>query len=149
MEFKKSILSFLLLFSYTIGFAHDFIPHYHLEDIHFGVGNNELHAHVSPENSSANDVQHGNHLDSGIYDYLVCAFNEANHSNHADKNDILQTAVNSIANQGEHFISGFPFVYSVESTLPVNKLKVCSKPILDNSNCLSSRSHRRGPPIFS
>ena len=149
MEFKKSILSFLLLFAYTIGFAHDFIPHYHVEDIHFGVGNKELHVHVSPEQGSSNDFQYGDHLDNGIYDFLVCAFSEVNHSNHDDKNEVLQASVNSIVNQGEHFSIDFAFVYVIEPTLSVNQLKVCSKPIGDNSSCLSSRSNRRGPPTFS
>lgn len=148
MEFKKSLVSFLLLFVYTIGFAHDFIPHYHIEDIHFGIGNNERHSHLSVEDDFKNEVNHGDHLDAGVYDYLVCAFSEANHSNHDDVNAVSQNLTSSIVSQNELPFVEIKFLESDKIGLKSN-VKVSSTPFRDNSTDLSSRSNRRGPPLFS
>jgi len=148
MEFRKTLLSFCLLFAYTIGFAHDFIPHYHIEDIHFGVGNKELHSHLSDKNDFKNNVNHGEHLDAGIYDYLICVFSEANHSNHDDVNAVSQNITSSIISQNELPFLEIKFLESDKIGLKSN-VKVSSTPFRDNSTCLSSRSNRRGPPLFS
>lgn len=149
MKLKKSILSFLLLFTYTIGFAHDFIPHYHIEDVHFGVGNHDHHSHVSENSNSTEIVEHGNHLDNGIYDYLVCIFSEGSHSNHGTKNDVFQSSINSIIHQPDTLLNEEFYIYLIkEIPLKVDS-KFSTKPIRVQSNCLSSRSSRRGPPIFS
>ena len=138
-----------MLFTYTIGFAHDFIPHYHIEDIHVGVVSEDHHKHVDSDTKAVENVAHGDHIDSGIYDYLVCIFSEANHSNHDIKTVVLQGSNNSIVHQNDVILYEDQFVF-VLNDVPIKKnVKVCSKPINDNSSCLSSRSNRRGPPTFS
>lgn len=149
MELRKTLLSFFLLFAYTIGFAHDFIPHYHIEDIHFGVGNKELHSHLSEKNDFTNNVNHGEHLDAGIYDYLICVFNEANHSNHDDVNADSQDLINSAVFQNDIPFFEIQFFTTNEIGLSSNNVKVSTKPFRDNSTDFSSRSNRRGPPLFS
>lgn len=145
MEFKKSVLSFLLLFAYTIGFAHDFIPHYHVEDFHFGAASKEL---IS-DNDKSNSIEHGEHLDSGVYEYLVCIFSDANHSRYNAKNNIIQTGINFVIQGDICLTNQFYFVCPVETVALKNDVKVSSKPITDNSSCFFSRSNRRGPPLFS
>lgn len=149
MNFKKSFISFLLIFSYTLGFAHDFIPHYHVEDIHFGIGTNDAKLISSANDASWSQIIHRDHIDNGVYDYLVCAFSESNHSKHDDKNDILQNSINSLLEYGDLKFTEIQFVYSVKTSSSQLDMKVSTKPFTDKSHPLCKKTSRRGPPLFS
>lgn len=89
MQFKKAIISLILILSYTVGFAHNFIPHcsdVHTDESHSKVEHN--HAHYTHEGHDAleedhSHVEHGDHFDQGLIDYLVCLFEGVQHHDHS------------------------------------------------------------------
>lgn len=86
MKLRKSIISFLLIFAYSLGFAQEFIPHIHVEDgghNHLEVSAKEHHHlenHTHTNSHNGNDVAHQDHLDESIYDYLICLMSGVEHS---------------------------------------------------------------------
>lgn len=88
MQFAKAIISLLLLFTYSIGFAHDLIPHCHADEaielITTEHGENhhhlEHHNHAKIENLDDDDVLHENHLDDSLFDYVVCLLSKLQHN---------------------------------------------------------------------
>ncbi len=84
---KKIIISIILLLSYSLGFAHNFIPHHHdvdteaHEHVHANDNHNHHHHHGS-EDKSHNDhkhISHGDHYDEGLYELIICFLHDANH----------------------------------------------------------------------
>ena len=82
MQLRKTLISFLLIFSYSIGFAHNAIPHCdeaHESDLHHTHEHNHQH-HSSDEVSSEHShIAHNDHYDHGIIDLLICALESSNH----------------------------------------------------------------------
>jgi len=66
----------LLLFTYSIGFAHNILPHNA-----FNLGQSE-HNHQHIQTGSADEenyISHGNHFDTNWYDLIICALTDAEH----------------------------------------------------------------------
>lgn len=86
MKMRNSLISFLLIFSYSFGFAHNFVPH--CTDVHVaqGHGHGEHHDnHHEHEKGEviADDHSHianADHYDDGLIDFLVCALENVNHN---------------------------------------------------------------------
>ena len=149
MSFKNSAIAFLLLFAYSIGFAHDLVPHYHIEDNQFGTKHSELHQHVSPENHGANVVAHADHLDAGFYDYLSCLFSQVHHSSN-DTQEVLHHSSDNSFDKFEKNHTVFAVNEDKIIRIPYQKSsKVHSKPMLSYSDETSVIRSRRGPPQFS
>ena len=89
VQFKKTIISLVLILSYTVGFAHNFIPH--CSDVHTGENhskvehNHEHHSHDGHDSleKDHSHVEHGDHFDEGLIDYLVCLFDGVKHHDHS------------------------------------------------------------------
>lgn len=82
---KRVFISLILILTYTVGFAHNLIPHH--SDVHeFGnhteVAHNHAH-HVHDDINSLEEdhshVEHGDHFDEGLLDYLICLFEGVHH----------------------------------------------------------------------
>jgi hypothetical protein len=146
MQLKKTLISFLLIFAYSIGFAHELIPHYHAED-GFLIGEKaELHHHVSPKDRDFDDIFHADHLDDSFLDFLVCIISHSEHSSHSNSEIIHQGIDTSI----DKFIASDAIVLieNDENILvPYQKsTKVNSKPYATDWIGHSSVHSRRGPP---
>ena len=91
---KKGIISIILLLTYSLGFAHNFIPHAHNTE-------NETHPH-SHQNDEHSDhhhnvtkslngdhkhIPHGDHYDKGLYDLIICFLHDANPHQDESKHD--------------------------------------------------------------
>ena len=82
MQFYKTIISLLLLLTYSLGFAHNLIPHCHNSEStehiveHDGHHHSHQHNTIEHSNSDHEHIAHKGHLDEGIYDYLVCLIHE-------------------------------------------------------------------------
>ena len=87
MQIKKVIIATLFLLTYTIGFAHNLIPHCsaacgelpvaaHQETGHH---HHAHHEHDHGEDSGHDHIEHNGHLDGGLLDYVVCLLSEMEH----------------------------------------------------------------------
>ena len=88
MQLKKTVLSLVLLLSYSLGFAHNLLPHCSNPD-QFSHSHHELHEHHSDgelAESQHEHIAHDNHEDEGLYDFLLCLLSEADHHYHYELN---------------------------------------------------------------
>lgn len=83
MNFKRIVISFFLLLTYSLGFAHNLIPHQHDSETekhsHAHDNKHEHHHHSEPKKSKVEHehISHGDHFDEGFYDLLVCFLHDA------------------------------------------------------------------------
>ena len=149
MHLKNVLISSLLIFAYLIGFAHELIPHYHLEDEHHDAQHVAFHNHVSVENRDADDITHGDHLDDSFLDYLVCIISHSEHSNLGSDSYLHQGIDYSIDKFTPSIQSSI--IEQEKNLLVPNKktTKVISKPLTTQWMELCSIQSRRGPPTFS
>lgn len=77
---KRVFISVMLLLAYSLGFAHNLIPHTHINETaeeivthdenrhhHYHYNNYHHKKHVNHEH-----ILHGDHFDENLYDLLVC-----------------------------------------------------------------------------
>lgn len=81
---KRTIISMILILTYTVGFAHNLIPHCtdnHPNAVHLETHNHAHHIHASDDHSAEghSHVEHGDHFDDGFLNYLVCLFEGIQH----------------------------------------------------------------------
>ena len=80
MNIKRIIISFILLLTYSLGFAHNIIPHQHDSETHtHNHSHDNAHDHSHSNSLAHNDhqhVSHGDHFDESLYDLLVCFLHE-------------------------------------------------------------------------
>lgn len=86
MQLRKVILSIVLLLSYSLGMAHDVLPHYHANDLHSDIAvgiklhhHHSHHEHDPVEQPEHDHVTHEDHLDDGLLDYVICLLSEFDH----------------------------------------------------------------------
>ncbi len=83
---KRVFISIILLFAYSLGFAHNLIPHTHSHEtkeeivVHKESGHphhhhNNLHQHK--KHVDHEHISHGDHFDEGFYDLLICFLHTA------------------------------------------------------------------------
>ena len=146
---RTSLISFLLIFAYSIGFAHELIPHYHVED-GFLIGEKaELHRHVSPKDRDFDDIFHADHLDDSFLGYLVCIISHTDHSAH-DHVELLHQGTDLSFDKftSADYISLISLNEKIH--VPYQKsLKVISKPCTAHWMERCEIQSRRGPPQFS
>ena len=83
---KKLIISIVLLLTYSLGFAHNFIPHHHdagtVNVEHSHENDDHPHHHHNAKEQAHQEhqhISHGDHVDEGFYDFLICFLHDANH----------------------------------------------------------------------
>ena len=101
---KKAFISIVLLLTYSLGFAHNFIPHSHSIDeenhaiTHEEDGHHHHHNHSTKHLTSDHEhISHGSHYDETLYDLLVCFMHDT-HNHENDCEDHYFLAVNSTRN---------------------------------------------------
>jgi hypothetical protein len=85
MQMRKALISFLLILSYSFGFAHNLVPHcteFHIEhadEIH--EHHDDHHDHEVGEiiDDDHSHVVHNDHYDDNLLDYFLCALEDVNH----------------------------------------------------------------------
>lgn len=86
---NRLVISLLFILTYSLGFAHNFVPH--CSDVHLNGHHSETehnHPHHSHEEPNSIDgdhshVEHGDHFDEDFLDYLVCLFEGNQHHDHS------------------------------------------------------------------
>ena len=161
MSIRRSIISFIMLLTYTVSFAHDIIPHCHpdsslISGVEFEHQEHEHgHQHVSVDHSDESLlVQHIDHTDNGLIDFVICLFESVEHGSSSDQelifstNDQFQSSqelgLKSLSTEGlrlhafELFDSKNQYVVSTYF-----KKQFVPLPVLSDCSIL------RGPPSFS
>ena len=153
MQMKRTILSLVLLLSYSLGFAHNLLPHCSNPD-QFSHSHHQTHEHHSEEglhHVGHEHIAHDNHEDEGLYDFLLCLLSEVDHHYHYELNtdftfskiseinlDFLKVKVNAVLNEDQK-----PRVFeSFVSTSEVDVSSTYSIPLIGHKR-------HRGPPQIS
>ena len=106
MKAKKIIISLLLLFAYSLGFAHNIIPHQHdaeskehivEHDGHHHHNHSHQHKTVKHSHTDHQHISHGNHYDEDFYDLLVCFLHKADHQDDCKDQHFLPANSNRIS----------------------------------------------------
>ncbi|MBL1280527.1 MAG: hypothetical protein COA33_009655 [Fluviicola sp.] len=156
MQFKRVIISFLLIFSYSFGFAHSLIPH--CDNL---LNGNHIHntaeKHKHQHNSSLEEnhenhshVSHGNHFDEGVYDLLMCLFSDLDHGDSECSMQHTATSEPSITYDSQEFAKVFSTFIALFAIVE-NKEEITISKVSDaiyaspEINALSLR----GPPVIS
>lgn len=153
MQVKQSIIAFIFLAIFSLGFGHGVVPHCEGKE----AGGEDHHHHKHHEHSSDNPiddyhVSHNNHLDENIYDYLVCLVSDLEHE---DDNCNMFLCSNITLND-------FSFIDLVKVELPLVHISSFNLELLNNSesdyaelDCISGLPPilenilHRGPPSIS
>lgn len=151
MQIKKIIISLSLLLVYSLGFAHNLIPHCHGVDEAF-VEHSDLghhhHQHAAEHVHAEEDhqhVSHGSHIDENLYDFLVCILFEMEHQEHDSVFHYLPTAQKLVTKNQTN-----PVIVPVATFSAINNL---SKPknnvviVLGYFSPLINELPLRGPPL--
>lgn len=85
MKIIKSVISVFLLLTYSLGFAHNLIPH--CQELAIGEQQNISHHHHEhhqhePDvklSSELDHIVHEGHFDENIYDLIACILSELEH----------------------------------------------------------------------
>lgn len=157
MQFKKTIISLLLICSYSFGFAHNLIPHCTTphslgNQIETGHHTHDHHAHEEHHSNEKDHshVKHGDHFDHGFLDYLVCLLEDVHHDDSSCDLECY-TPINEYKsseyekNQNlEPIIVNSSVVWSFEASLPtINRI------VLSGISKLSVKQDPdRGPPAY-
>lgn len=154
MKYLKQVISIFLLFVYSIGFTHSVIPHTHLNEFIFD-GNNfhsENHKHASIENIDFDDVNHKDHLDDNLLDYVLCLFSEMKHDKTYQVDEYLITFDKESSSVNDLVLIKLNTLLFTFSTVPqpLQKGVFSQKKSITNYliPLLDSFSFR-GPPSFS
>ncbi len=153
MQLKRTILSLVLLLSYSLGFAHNLLPHCSNPD-QFSHSHHQTHEHhtdAGDHASHAEHIAHDNHEDEGLYDFLLCLLSEVDHHYHDELNtdftfskiselnlDFLKIKINAVLNEIKK-----PSVFaSFIPTVEVDLQRSYSVPLIGHER-------HRGPPVIS
>lgn len=158
MQFGRIIISLSLLLTYSMGFAHNLVPHHEetMEQHVVAEASNEHHGHAHHEHPLAIDlvdshehISHNNHFDSDVYDLIVCFFNETAHPTSACNIEHFpnsKSASDSKVKNGNSVISMIDDksvqVAYIEIVMPFGNTST-----IPYSNPPITQSPHRGPPL--
>jgi hypothetical protein len=150
---KRVFISLILILTYTVGFAHNFIPHctdVHTDESHSEVEHHHTHHTHEGHDSTEEDhshVEHGDHFDQGLLDYLICLFEGAQHHDHSC--DAQCTPQNSVfkystekSTQGDQLITAELSIPSLE----IQSGAISTTTELDLTQIDLNSSSGRAPP---
>ena len=155
VHIKTILISYFLIFCYTLGFAHSFIPHsdesiegQHIHDI---VHSHNHHHTVTENKTSNNSITHQDHFDENVYDYLLCLFSDLEHGESEcsmDHEAPNKTISGDITFENQVFIlSSF---FNLETIFNENNKQTPSyfSGIVTYKSPTRSQNSLRGPPFF-
>ncbi len=155
VQFKKTIISLILILTYTVGFAHNFIPHrtdVHTDEIHSEVEHHHTHHTHEGHDSTEEDhshVEHGDHFDQGLLDYLICLFEGAQHHDHSC--DAQCTPQNNALKCSLEKLTPINQAITVEFSAPYFEKQpsaISTKIVLDPTQVDLNSSSGRAPPVY-
>lgn len=148
---KKIIISIILLLTYSLGFAHNIIPHQH--DSETGFHNHdhteEHHNHDHSSDSDPEHISHGNHFDEGLYDLIVCFLHETDfHKENCNTEFFIAAKTNRFLtkkNQQQKLVATH-FVSTIKIKPATSLFNVANNPISFYRFQLEDNLPLRGPP---
>lgn len=156
---KKVFISLILLISYSLGFAHNFIPHHHEAkskehiEVHQKEGHHRHHNQTKIHlHTDHTHISHGSHYDEDIYDLLICFLHHTDHQkSNCNDQHYLPSKTNRVSTNNlktTKLLAVFINIYidneQVELTSDNSILSapICLSPPIEDSPL-------RGPPSFS
>lgn len=85
MRFRKVIISLFLFLTYSIGFAHNLVPHCTVDFENSNIATKDSHHHHNHHEHNGEDeadhdhIVHEDHLDSGYLDLVICLLEDVEH----------------------------------------------------------------------
>jgi len=85
MRLNKVIISLFLLLTYSIGFAHNLVPHCSGEIEHASLTENDSHhqhghhEHLDEDVAAHDHIAHENHYDEDYLDLVICMLDDVEH----------------------------------------------------------------------
>lgn len=155
---RNALISFLLIFSYSFGFAHNFVPH--CTELHAEHGSelsehhDNHHEHEDGEIIGENHshIAHADHFDDGLIDLLVCALEDVNHHDGACDLDCYTpiTQFNSSEQEIGKLNLVVDFQFSIVE-IDLSSLKSCYSDALSHraTEGLIHTYSYRGPPTHT
>ncbi len=158
MQLKKTLISFLLICSYSFGFAHNLVPHcteIHAEQEQGKIEHHDNH-HEHQEGELISDnhshLAHADHYDDGLIDLLVCALENVNHNDGSCNLDcyspIKEFNAFEKASKKINVDASWQFSFPVLDT-EVKKLLFSEAVTHNKTKGLICVFSYRGPPILS
>ena len=100
---KKIFISMILLLTYSLGFAHNIVPHHHHAETEHHEINHEQAGHHHHHHKSSKDlntdhkhISHGDHFDESLYDLLVCFLHEAQQEDECKNQHYIPVETNRV-----------------------------------------------------
>ena len=152
----------ILLLTYSLGFAHNIIPHSHDSETEHHEENHEHeghhhhhhhHHHSTSKQLTANHehITHGNHFDEGLYDLLICFLHEAHQEDECENQHYIPANTNRIIINKLQVNKLVATLFSI--TLESEMSELISENQIDSETSYLSPSVEdtplRGPPSIS
>lgn len=155
MRLKQVIISLLLLFVYSFGFAHSMMPHEH-----GFYAQNEPEFHDHEHHDHANDIEvnkshidHNDHCDEGLFDLILCVLNDFQHHNHDCEDEHLNFENSKrLTNTNVNNSASFTFS-SFKKVALIHYFDCLKLPTVNRRFCINyislsqTNSPLRGPPV--
>ena len=149
----------LLLLTYSLGFAHNFIPHHHDVDTevheitHEKNGHHHHHHNTSKHLNSVNEhISHEDHYDEDLLDLLLCFLHKAeHHENDCKDQHFLPAKSNTLITNKLYANELIAVLFSLNTETEKNG-SISSFTIDPEVSCLSlliEDNSLRGPPQYS
>jgi hypothetical protein len=157
VNIKRIIISFVLLLTYSLGFAHNIIPHQHDSETQTHKHSHSVehtHSHHNATNELDHEhISHGDHFDEGFYDLLVCFLHETDFK--TDDCNIYYMAPTKVNVASNNQTQQLLAVVSTLSSLVSDSENFPSEIFVDNDSTKEylspsiDDSPLRGPPVLS
>lgn len=156
MVLKKAIISVFLLLTYSMGLAHEVIPHCHHNTVgpesngHHVVDHQHDLGHVCEKESAHFD--HRAHCDEGFMNFVVCLMSETDHPDTCNERSLFLPSLTHdlSSNQGVKLLITAAILLT---SYDFFSLSACKQTFADPSfSCFpraSSPASLRGPPSIS
>lgn len=163
MKLKKIIISFFLLFVYSISFAHSLTFHEHgfyaEHQYEFSESIEASHSHeyqyhhthtLDKEKVSTNHIQHNDHCDEGVLDLISCVLADlpAHNHNHTDCEFDEYNSSEAKRLSNKNTVHPVLVFYSACDFINTASLKSINRLIKGKDYTLVKSIPLRGPPNF-
>lgn len=145
MQIRQNILAIFLLVLYSFDFAHGIT---HCEN---SVGGNHHHVHYEFTKDDSH-IEHNDHLDEGIYDYLVCLLSDFEHEDKGcNTHNYSRVDLRELSSKQSNLIKLVTTII-IFSNLDLLETDLIESVELNETSVLPPiliNSPRRGPPYIS
>jgi|GEM_PF-6550364 len=148
MRLLKSFISFLLILSYTLGLAHNIVPHEHDESTGHHKNHSHEHHHSAHDHHSS-DIAHAGHHDHNLMDFMKCLLTDLEHID-ANLEYVFPQKGVKLKTQAIGHVTILP-VSETECLQPLAKQSTFthSSVWFRPTDWIPSPQSRRGPPILA